>query len=72
MTINLSYDRSVPKLNEIFLFSTPGRRVYQNANHLPWGKTNNSLIIISTSKGLMSQKEAVKAHIGGEVIAEIY
>lgn len=72
LSLTLSYDRRIPKVTDITLFSTPGRKVYSPASSLPWGKTNNSLIIITTSKGLMSQKEAVKAHLGGEVLAEIY
>ena len=72
VTLNLSYDRRIPKITDITLFSTPGRKIYSPASNLPWGKTSNSLIIISTSKGLLSQREAVKSHIGGEVIAEIY
>jgi ribosomal protein S8 len=39
--------------------------------HLPWGKTQNSLIIVSTSKGMMPVKVAAAQHLGGEVIAEI-
>ena len=72
ITLNLSYDHRTPKVTDITLFSTPGRKVYSGAAALPWGKTSQSLIIISTSKGLMSQREAVKSNIGGEVIAEIY
>ncbi|MCL4384440.1 30S ribosomal protein S8 [Patescibacteria group bacterium] len=72
LEIKLAYDRSAPKLTGLRLISTPGRRIYENALHLPWGQNSRSLIIVSTSKGLMSQREAVKAHLGGEIIAEIY
>jgi len=68
----LSYVHHQPKVTNVNLFSTPGRRIYSHASSLPWGKSTKSLIIISTSKGLMSQKEAVKAHLGGEIIAEVY
>lgn len=60
-----------PQVNHLKFFSTPGRRYYQKASNLPWGVSHQSLIIISTSSGLMSQKEAQKRHLGGEIIAEI-
>lgn len=72
ITLNLTYTKHLPRLTQVQLFSTPGRRVYRHTQGLPWGKSSDSLIIISTSKGLMSQKEAVKSHLGGEVIAEIF
>lgn len=70
--IVLSYVGLNPKIREIRLFSKPGRRVYEKSSSLPWGKTPDSLIIISTSSGVMSQKEAKVKGLGGEIIAEIY
>ncbi len=52
--------------------SKPGRRLYSKHSSLPWGKTPKSLIIVSTSSGLLSQKEAAVKKLGGELIAEIY
>ncbi|MDP4009830.1 MAG: 30S ribosomal protein S8 [Candidatus Shapirobacteria bacterium] len=72
MTISLSYNNNQPKVTEVRLFSKPGRRLYEKSSSLPWGKTKDSLIIISTSSGLMSQKEATKKGLGGEIIAEIW
>jgi small subunit ribosomal protein S8 len=45
---------------------------YEKVSSLPWGKTPQSLIIISTSAGVMSQKEAKTKKLGGEIIAEVY
>jgi len=70
--IDLIYQNNQPKIFDIKLFSTPGRRIYEKVNKLPWGKTPYSLIIVSTSSGLMSQKEAKTKKLGGEIIAEIY
>lgn len=61
-----------PHLFDLEIFSRPGRRLYCTSSSLPWGKTPNSLIIISTSHGLLSQKEAVTKKLGGELIAEIW
>jgi len=63
---------SEPRVLDIEIFSTPGRRLYCTSKTLPWGKTPKSLIIISTSTGLLSQKEAVTKKLGGELIAEIW
>lgn len=72
ITLTLDYQNDFPKVTNVELFSKPGRRLYEKSNKLPWGKTKNSLIIVSTSSGLMSQREAVKKGLGGEIIAEIY
>jgi small subunit ribosomal protein S8 len=63
---------SEPRVQDIEIFSTPGRRLYCTSKTVPWGKTPKSLIIISTSHGLHSQKEAVTKKLGGELIAEIW
>lgn len=72
MLIDLIYDNNQPKISQIELFSKPGRRIYSNNSSLPWGKTPKSLIIISTSSGVISQKEAKVKGIGGEIIAEVW
>jgi small subunit ribosomal protein S8 len=72
MTLTLRYYDGQPSVSDVKLFSTPGRRLYSTYKALPWGKNKDSLIIVSTSAGLMSQKEAVAKNIGGELIAEIY
>lgn len=72
MTLKLAYDNNEAKVSDVQLFSKPGRRLYEKASSLPWGKTPKSLIIISTSSGVMSQKEARTKGLGGELIAEIY
>lgn len=61
-----------PRVLDVKIFSTPGRRLYCTSKTLPWGKTPKSLIIISTSTGLLSQREAVTKKLGGELIAEIW
>lgn len=72
ITITLGYENDFPKISHVDLMSKPGRRFYQKHTHLPWGKTSDSLIIISTSSGLMTQKEAASKKLGGEIFAEIY
>lgn len=61
-----------PSVFDIRILSRPGRRLYCTASSIPWGKTPRSLIIISSSFGLLSQKEATAKKLGGELIAEIW
>ncbi|MFA6007824.1 MAG: 30S ribosomal protein S8 [Candidatus Shapirobacteria bacterium] len=63
---------SQPKISDVEIFSRPGRRLYCTSKTLPWGKTPKSLIIISTSAGLLSQREAAIKKLGGELVAEIW
>ena len=72
MTLNLAYKNNQSVFTDLVLFSKPGRRIYEKKSSLPWGKTPKSLIIVSTSTGVMSQKEAKVKGLGGEIIAEIW
>jgi small subunit ribosomal protein S8 len=72
MTVTLAYNDQQPRIYDLHLFSKPGRRLYEKSHSLPWGKTKQSLIIVSTSSGVMSQKEAKSKGIGGEIVAEIW
>lgn len=71
LTVHLVYTNRIPKITEVKIFSKPGRRWYERNLSLPWGQTPDSLIIVSTSKGVLTQKQAKSAGIGGEIIAEI-
>ena len=72
LDIELSYQNNFPAVTDVKIFSKPGRRFYSKHFSLPWGKTRESLIIISTSQGLLSQRSASSKKIGGEIIAEIF
>ena len=52
--------------------SKPGLRVYAGADELPRVLNGLGIAIISTSKGVMTDKEARKAHVGGEVLAFVW
>lgn len=52
--------------------STPGRRVYRQVEDLPRVSNGLGLAIVSTSKGLMSDKQARKENVGGEVLCLIW
>lgn len=60
------------KITEIKRLSKPGRRHYSNATEIPTVKRGRGIVIVSTSKGLMTGAEAKKAGLGGELIASVY
>ena len=60
------------KINEIAKVSKPGRRVYSSADELPVVKSGRGMIIVSTSKGLMTGREAKKNRLGGEILVKVW
>ena len=60
------------KINEIAKVSKPGRRVYSSADDIPTVKSGRGMIIISTSKGLMTGREAKKNRLGGEILVKVW
>ena len=70
--INLKYNSGNPVINTIERISKPGRRIFSSAESLP--KVNNGLgiAIVSTPKGVMTDIEARKQKIGGEVICKVF
>ena len=70
--INLKYNSGNPVINTIERISKPGRRIFSSASSLP--KINNGLgiAIVSTPKGVMTDIEARKQKIGGEVICKVF
>ena len=63
---------TVVKLNEIDKVSKPGRRVYSSAVELPVVKSGRGTVIVSTSKGLMTGREAKKNGLGGEILVRVW
>lgn len=72
--IALKYDKvtNEPVIRKLTRISRPGLRKYSNATELPRVLNGLGISIISTSKGLMTSKQAKAQHIGGEVLCEIY
>ena len=71
LKINLKYYDGDPVIKEIKRISKPGRRVYSRANSIPKVMNGLGLAILSTSKGVMSDTEARKQNIGGEIICRV-
>ena len=73
MTVNLTYGPNNEKvISGIKRISKPGLRVYANSENLPIVLNGLGIAIISTSKGVMTDKKARAAHIGGEVLAYVW
>ena len=60
------------KISEITKVSKPGRRVYVGADEIPTVKSGRGMVIISTSKGLMTGREARKKRLGGEILVKVW
>lgn len=59
-------------INEITRVSKPGRRVYLASADIPKVKSGRGMVLMSTSKGVMTGQEAVKQKLGGEVLLKVY
>ena len=72
LLISLKYSSGIPVINSIVRVSKPGRRIFSSAGSLP--KVNNGLgiAIISTPKGVMTDIDARKQNIGGEIICKVF
>ena len=71
--IILKYDSNKePSIKNIRRVSKPGKRVYTGQNKIPSVLNNLGIAIISTSQGLMTNKEAKRKGVGGEVLCEIW
>ena len=73
MKVNLKYGPNNEKvISGIKRISKPGLRVYANSENLPVILNGLGIAIVSTSKGVMTDKKARAAHIGGEVLAYVW
>lgn len=72
MTVDLRYYEGRPVIEHVKRVSRPGLRIYKNHKELPSVVGGLGIAIISTSRGLMTDREARAAGIGGEVVCQVY
>ena len=73
INVVLKYDaRGIQVINEVKKISKPGRRVYKGRDEIKRFKNGYGTIVVSTSKGVLSNDDAHKAGLGGEVICSIW
>jgi len=73
LRLTLRYDdEGAPIIREIKRVSKSGRRVYVGAEEIPRVKSGYGVAVVSTSQGIMTDKNARAAHVGGEVICTVF
>lgn len=72
ITVQLKYYEGKAVIEEISRTSKPGRRIYSKSGELPQVRNGFGVAIISTSNGIMTDKQARNAGVGGEVICTVY
>jgi len=72
LSVDLKYYEGQPVIKEIKRVSKPGRRVYSRATSIPKVLNGLGLAILSTSKGVMSDTDAIKNNLGGEIICKVF
>jgi small subunit ribosomal protein S8 len=70
--VSLKYESRKPALQNIKRISKPGLRVYKGKSSLPWVLNGLGIALVSTPKGVMTDKEARKAGLGGEILAYVW
>ncbi len=72
MTVTINSENANARITEIVRLSKPGRRSYIGATAIPVVKRGRGIVILSTSRGLMTGKDAKKQGLGGELICKVY
>jgi small subunit ribosomal protein S8 len=72
LTIAISPEGASATITEISRLSSPGRRLYVKSKEIPSVKRGRGIVVVSTSKGMMTGDEAKSKHLGGELICKVY
>lgn len=72
LTVVINGEHENARITEIVRLSKPGRRYYAGADEIPVVKRGRGLVIVSTSKGMMTGTQARKQGVGGELICKVY
>lgn len=72
LSLTLKYSDNRPAISDVKAISRPSRRMYIKAKDIRPVRSGHGLAIVSTSKGIMSSKEARKSSLGGELICEVW
>lgn len=72
LVCQLTYQNGQPSVSSIKRISKPGKRVYRPCDHIPWTISGYGITLISTTAGVMTDREARKKKLGGEIICQIY
>lgn len=72
LVVTINQPGTNAKITEIKRLSKPGRRVYAGASDIPRVKSGRGIILVSTSRGVITGREAVKQRLGGELLLSVY
>lgn len=72
LNIQINGGDSNARITEIVRLSKPGRRYYVNAREIPIVKRGRGVVIVSTSRGIMTGDQAKTERVGGELICKVY
>lgn len=72
LEIGIAYEGTKPRVNDVQRISKSSRRIYKGATEINSVRNGFGSLILSTSKGIMTDKEARKAKIGGEALFKIW
>ena len=72
ITLALKYHNGAPVIEEIARVSRPGLRIYKESNDLPQVRGGLGVAIVSTSKGVMSDRSARSNGVGGEILCTVF
>jgi len=72
LEIVINEDGASSTITEIVRLSKPGRRIYAKADEIPSIKSGRGIVLVSTSKGVMTGKAAKRLGLGGELICKVY
>ena len=71
LVVTMNSEGTNARITEIARMSTPGRRLYSSADEIPVVKRGRGIVIVSTSKGVMTGVEAKAQRLGGELICKV-
>ncbi len=72
LKITINQPQTNARITEIKRLSKPGRRYYSSADKIPTVMRGRGIVIVSTSKGMMTGAQAKKNGVGGELICKVY
>ena len=72
INLNLKYFQDQPVIEEIKRVSRPGLRNYKGKQNLPKNRSGLGVVILTTNQGLMTEKQAEAAGIGGEILCTVF
>ncbi len=72
LEISLKYFNQKPVIDSIEAVSKPGRRIYKSCNEIPVVNNGLGVVLVSTSKGIITDHQAREGNLGGEILLKIF